>query len=51
MVPLGRYARPDEMAATVAWLLSDESSYATGGTFAVDGGGMASAGPYIPPSE
>jgi NAD(P)-dependent dehydrogenase (short-subunit alcohol dehydrogenase family) len=51
MVPLGRYARPDEMAATVAWLLSDESSYATGGTFAVDGGGMASAGPYIPPPE
>jgi len=51
MVPLGRYARPDEMAATVAWLLSDESSYATGGTFTVDGGGMASAGPYLPPPE
>jgi 3-oxoacyl-[acyl-carrier protein] reductase len=29
-VPVGRYARPSEIAATVAWLLSDESTYTTG---------------------
>jgi NAD(P)-dependent dehydrogenase (short-subunit alcohol dehydrogenase family) len=37
-IPLGRYGQPEEMAALAAWLLSDESSYATGGHFPVDGG-------------
>jgi NAD(P)-dependent dehydrogenase (short-subunit alcohol dehydrogenase family) len=50
-VPAGRYARPDEMAATVAWLLSDESSYASGGAFAIDGGVTASAAGFAPPPE
>ena len=37
-VPLGRYARNEEVAAMVAFLLSDDSSYCNGNTFLVDGG-------------
>jgi NAD(P)-dependent dehydrogenase (short-subunit alcohol dehydrogenase family) len=48
-VPIGRYAQPKEMAACVAWLLSDEASYVTGATLAIDGG--QSAGSYVPPSD
>lgn len=38
--PLGRVAAPEEIAATVAFLISDDSSYITGATLAIDGGGM-----------
>jgi NAD(P)-dependent dehydrogenase (short-subunit alcohol dehydrogenase family) len=37
-VPLGRQGTPWEVAATVVFLLSDESSYTTGQLLAVDGG-------------
>ncbi len=36
--PLGRFGRPDEIAAVVAWLASDEASYVTGTTLFADGG-------------
>jgi NAD(P)-dependent dehydrogenase (short-subunit alcohol dehydrogenase family) len=36
--PLGRVARPDEVAATIVHLLSDEASFVTGATVPVDGG-------------
>ncbi|MFD7844371.1 SDR family NAD(P)-dependent oxidoreductase [Nocardia sp. NPDC059764] len=36
--PLGRIARPDEIAAFCAYLLSDEASFITGAALAVDGG-------------
>jgi NAD(P)-dependent dehydrogenase (short-subunit alcohol dehydrogenase family) len=37
-VPLRRMGEPSEVAALVAWLLSDESSYANGGVYSIDGG-------------
>ena len=37
-IPLGRLGRPEDIAPWVAFLVSDESSYATGAQFCVDGG-------------
>lgn len=38
--PLGRLGKPEEIAAVVAWLASDQASYVTGTTVYADGGRM-----------
>ena len=37
-VPLGRFGEPDEVAALVAFLASDDSAYITGETISINGG-------------
>jgi len=37
-IPLGRYGEPDEFAAVVAFLASEQAGYITGATVMVDGG-------------
>jgi 2-keto-3-deoxy-L-fuconate dehydrogenase len=36
--PMGRMARPDEIASLVIYLASDEAAFVTGQTFVIDGG-------------
>jgi NAD(P)-dependent dehydrogenase (short-subunit alcohol dehydrogenase family) len=45
-VPIGRFARAEEIAAAALFLASDESSYVTASTFLVDGG---LSGAYVTP--
>lgn len=50
-VPLGRYGRPSEIAAAVAWLLGPDSSYVTGEHLVVDGGVEAGAAGFTDPQD
>jgi 3alpha(or 20beta)-hydroxysteroid dehydrogenase len=43
--PVPRIGRPEEVAALMVFLASDESSYCTGAEFVIDGG-MTAAAPY-----
>jgi len=43
--PMRRVGRPDEVAATVVWLCSDQSSFVTGATLPIDGGQYAGLKP------
>ena len=45
-VPMGRFGEPEEIAAAVVFLASDESSFITASTFLVDGG---ISGAYVTP--
>ena len=40
-IPLGRHARPEELAAFYAFLASDEGAYFTGAVISMDGGETA----------
>jgi 3-oxoacyl-[acyl-carrier protein] reductase len=41
MAALGRYGRPDDIAAAVAFLAGPDAGYITGATLNVDGGQVA----------
>jgi meso-butanediol dehydrogenase / (S,S)-butanediol dehydrogenase / diacetyl reductase len=40
-IPLGRHAKPEEIAALFAYLASDDAAYATGHVYTLDGGEIA----------
>lgn len=45
--PAGRFGQPGDIAAMATWLASDESAFATGQLFTIDGG-MTAASPLNP---
>jgi len=45
--PVGRLGRPEDIAAAVAWLASDEAGFVTGQCFTIDGG-LTAASPLNP---
>jgi NAD(P)-dependent dehydrogenase (short-subunit alcohol dehydrogenase family) len=48
MHPLGRVARPEEVAEVIAFLASARASFVTGGDYKVDGGMLAALGVHLP---
>jgi NAD(P)-dependent dehydrogenase (short-subunit alcohol dehydrogenase family) len=48
MHPLGRVARPEEVAEVISFLASSKASFVTGGEYKVDGGLLAALGVALP---
>ncbi len=48
MHPLGRVARPEEVAEVISFLASPRASFVTGGDYKVDGGMLAALGVRLP---
>jgi NAD(P)-dependent dehydrogenase (short-subunit alcohol dehydrogenase family) len=48
MHPIGRVARPEEVAEVIAFLASERASFVTGGEYKVDGGMLAALGVRLP---
>ncbi|RYD90502.1 MAG: SDR family oxidoreductase [Sphingomonadales bacterium] len=47
--PAGRPAKPEEIADSVAWMLSDRAAYMMGSSVVVDGGVLAGSPPALGP--
>jgi NAD(P)-dependent dehydrogenase (short-subunit alcohol dehydrogenase family) len=45
-MPMRRIGQPEEVAAAVVWLCSDDAAFVTGTTLAIDGGKLAGAPPF-----
>lgn len=45
-VPMGRFGKPDEIAAAVAFMLSEEAAFVTGQTLFADGGASLGKAPF-----
>lgn len=48
MHPLGRVAKPEEVAEVIVFLASDRASFVTGGEYKVDGGLLSALGVQLP---
>ena len=46
-IPIGRLAKPEEVAAVVRFLCSEQASFMTGSVVTVDGGLAAGGGPWV----
>jgi 3-oxoacyl-[acyl-carrier protein] reductase len=42
-IPMGRLAQPEDVASTVAWLVSDAAGFINGASIVIDGGVTATA--------
>lgn len=47
-IPLQRWGRPEEIAAVIAFLVSDDASFVNGAIIPVDGGITANTGQFLP---